>query len=286
VKQLILGKLKKILDRGYVVAPTTIDFFRILMDFYSVKKDSAIRLVCNGTSCGLNNALWAPNFWLPTPATAACSLSYGYFMVDIDLGEMFLNFPLHKILQEFSGVDFSHHAAGLNGSSCPIKRLWVHWTRRWMGLKPSPYMAAQFYYLAEEFAKGDRHDKANPLRWDQVVLNLPGDPAYNPTLPHVMKWEDIINKITGDIVAFVDDLQASAHSVERTWAIPHQVVSQLQYLGLQDAPCKRRPPVCAPGAWAGSVFRTTDTQVLQSVAQTKWDQALSMLATSLDGLAN
>ena len=76
------------------------------MDFFEVDKDSDIRLVYNGTSCGLNDALWAPNFWLPTPATAARTLSYGYYMVDINLGEMFLNFPLHKALQRFSGVEF------------------------------------------------------------------------------------------------------------------------------------------------------------------------------------
>jgi hypothetical protein len=104
---LILDDLKKILDRGYVVAPTTTEF-----------KDSNIHLVYSGTSCGLNDALWEPNFWLPTPATAARSISYGCYMVDIDLGEMFLNFPLHKILQKFPGVNFSHYAADLN-AECP-----------------------------------------------------------------------------------------------------------------------------------------------------------------------
>jgi hypothetical protein len=291
---LILAKLQKILDRGYVVAPLMIDFIRSLMDFFEVEKDSDIRLVYNGTSCGLNDALWAPNFWLPTPATAARSLGYGYYMVDIDLGEMFLNFPLHKVLQRFSGVDFSHFDSDLKPSlPSHLKNKWVHWTRCWMGLKPSPYMAVRFYYLAEEFAKGNRRDKDNPLRWDRVELNLPGDPAYDPTLPRVMKWDESINKIAGDIVAFVDDLRASAHSVERTWAIARQVVSRLQYLGLQDAPRKRRPPVRTPGAWAGSVFTTTDTEVLQSVAQSKWDRAkaqleelLVMMASSPDGLVS
>ena len=106
-----------------------------------------------------------------------------------------------------------------------------------------------------------------------------------------MKWDSLIANIAGDIVAFVDDLRASGHSIERTWAIARQIVSRLQYLGLQDAPRKRRPPVRAPGAWAGSIFLTTDTEVKQSVAQTKWDKAKSqiaelavMLACSGDGL--
>jgi hypothetical protein len=34
-------------------------------------------------------------------------VGYGYYMVDIDLGEMFLNFPLPSVLQKFSGIDVS-----------------------------------------------------------------------------------------------------------------------------------------------------------------------------------
>jgi len=141
-KPLILDKLQKILDRGYVVVPETLGFVRSLMDFFAVAKGSDIRLVYNGTSCGLNDALWAPNFWLPTPATAARTLGYGYYMVDIDLGEMFLNFPLHADLQKYSGVDFSNYAGNLKDPlNGPDRHDWVHWTRCWMGLKPSPFMA-------------------------------------------------------------------------------------------------------------------------------------------------
>jgi hypothetical protein len=94
-----------------------------------------------------------------------------------------------------------------------------------MGLKPSPYMAVHFYYFAEEFARGDRRSKTNPLRWDQVKLNLPGDPQYNPSLPRVMKWNEATNSIAGDILAFVDDLRASGSSPEQAWQIARQVAS-------------------------------------------------------------
>jgi hypothetical protein len=92
-----------------------------------------------------------------------------------------------------------------------------------------------------------------------------------------MKWDALAKQIAGDIVAFVDDLRALGHSVERAWAISRQVVSRLQYLGLQDAPRKWRPPVRTPGAWAGAVFKTTDTEVLQSVSQAKWDKAKAQI---------
>jgi hypothetical protein len=162
-----------------------------------------------------------------------------------------------------------------------------------MGLKPSPFMAVRFYYLAEEFARGNRKDKNNALRWDYVKLNLPGNPKYDITLPRVMKWDSEIENIAGDIVAFVDDLRASGPTVEHTWAIGRQMTSRLQYLGFQDAPRKRKPPVRASGPWAGSIFTTTDTEVLQSVSQSKWDRTkallvelVSMLVSSPNNLLN
>jgi hypothetical protein len=177
------------------------------------------------------DAIWVPNFWLPTPATAARSLGYGYFMADVDLGKMFLNFPLHESLKKFSGVDFSHYATKLK-QHLPgdTYRKWVHWVRCWMGFKPSPYMAVRFYYWAEEFARGNRRHKSNALRWDHIVLNLPGDPSYDPTQPRVMKGDADIKNIAGDIVAYVDDLRASGHSIEQTWAIVRQIVSRFAVL--------------------------------------------------------
>jgi hypothetical protein len=220
-KHLIVEKLQKILDRKYVVAPSTVDFIRSLMDFFAVDKDSDIRLVYIGTSCRLNDALWTRNFWLPAPATAARTLGYAYYMVNIGLGEMFLNFPLHRVLQRFSGVDFSPYASSLKHTEgptespegpvkSPIKSNWAHWTRCWMAFKPSPYMTARSY-LAEEF-RGNRRERTNPLRWDYIRLNLPGDPPYDPTLPRVIKWDKSIKNIAGHILAFVDDLRASGHS--------------------------------------------------------------------------
>jgi hypothetical protein len=76
-----------------------------------------------------------------------------------------------------------------------------------MGLKPSLFMAVRFYYLAEEFARGNRRHKTNALHWDHVRMNLPGETTYDPTLPCVMKWDNLVDKIAGDIVAFVDNLR-------------------------------------------------------------------------------
>jgi hypothetical protein len=141
-----------------------------------------------------------------------------------------------------------------------------------MGLKPSPYMAVRLYYLAEAFARGNRQEKSNPLRWDHVKLNLPGNPHYDPSLPRVMKWNSTTS-IAGDLLAFLDDLRASGSLPKQAWKIARQVASCLQYLGIQDAPRKRRPPVQTPGAWAGCVFSTKDSDIIQTVLQQKWDRA-------------
>ena len=286
-RKMILDKILKVLERGYVVIPGSINFIKSLIDYFEVPKEKDIRLVYNGTSCGLNKCLWAPNFWLPTPGSAARVLGYGYFMVDIDLGEMFLNFPLPSVLKRFSGIDVSTFNTEIRAetdllNNAPTEKTWAHWNRCWMGLTSSPYMAVRYYYFAEEFARGDRRATTNPLRWDSVRLNLPGDPLYDPSLPRVMKWNDETSSIAGDILAFVDDLRASGSSPEQAWQIARQVASRLQYLGIQDAPRKRRPPVQNPGAWAGSVFSTLDGKIIQTVEQAKWDKAKMLLQELLD----
>ena len=78
------------------------------IDIFGVDKGpDYIRMVLNGASCGINDSLFASNFWLPMSNTMTRLLSFGYRAVDVDLGEMFLNFPLDQLLQRYSGVDLS-----------------------------------------------------------------------------------------------------------------------------------------------------------------------------------
>jgi hypothetical protein len=153
-------------------------------------------------------------------------------MVDMDLGDMFLNFPLTAVLERYLGVNFEAFGKEL--------KAWPHWARCWMGLTPSPYWAVIFFYFAEEFARGNRRDPKNALKWDCIKLNPPGDSQFDPTLPWVMNWDSPGLKIAGDMLTFVDDLQASGQPTEEGWSIARKVGSKLQYLGIQDAPRKRR----------------------------------------------
>ena len=43
-----------------------------------------------------------------------------------------------------------------------------------MGLKTSPYQTVQSFLWAEEIMRGNPTLSTNTLRWDKVVLNLPG----------------------------------------------------------------------------------------------------------------
>jgi hypothetical protein len=53
------------------------------------------------------------------------------------------------------------------------------------------------------------------MRWDFVKLNLPGNLAYDPPNPRVMKWDLLIENIAEDVIVFVDDLRASGHTIKR-----------------------------------------------------------------------
>ena len=275
---LMVPKFDLILNRGYVI-PGQI---KNLTDYFDVPKADDIRLVYNGTSCGLNNALWAPNFWLPTAKSAIRSLDFNYFSVDMDFGDMFLNFPLHSTLQPYSGIDLTPFKSELGITS--KGPFFVHWTRCWMGARSSPYCAVAFFYLAEEFIRGNHLSNDNPMRWDSILLNLPGSKSYNPSKPRVMKWDSCLQCIAGDIISFVDDLRATGPTMEHAWQVARLAGSRLQYLGCQDAARKRRPPTKTPGAWAGAVFKTCSTSVVKLVTQEKWDKAKVLIKSLRDQL--
>ena len=72
-------------------------------------------------------------------------------MGDIDLGEMFLNFPFDPKLQKFAGVDLTNlkdklQEAGINlGEAAKWERLHMRWVRCLMGVRSSPYNAVRYF---------------------------------------------------------------------------------------------------------------------------------------------
>jgi hypothetical protein len=179
---------------------------------------------------------------------------------------MFLNFPLPRLFRQLSGIDLSPFKDLLGYSHISKNEFQLRWERCWMGFKPSPSYSTHFYYWAEEVARGNRQKKENPLRWDEARLNLPGDKAFDPALPRVMKWDGDIDNIAGDVLTFFDDSRASGLGEEVTWKISRQIASRLQHLGIQDTPRKRRPTMRKTGASAGAFFSTENGTVMQTVS--------------------
>ena len=241
----MVASMEVMLKRGYLEE----GFVRRNVHYFSVPKgDDDIRVLFDGTSSGLNNSLWAPNFYLPNSRSAALLLTFSTWMADVDFGEMFHNFFVANKIRKYSGVDITPLVPHVNH---PLKRdkkgsCVVRWTRLFMGLKPSPFNSVRYYYLGEKSVRGDPSQDSNPMRYDSVRLNLPCMEDYNPELPKVMKWNSAAlggkGAVSGDIITFVDDGRITGHSKENCHEVHRRFSSRVQFLGMQDAPRKFRPP--------------------------------------------
>lgn len=95
-------KINKVRERGCIVPGDV----KLLTGFSAVPKgEGDIRIVYDATACGLNNALWAPSFFLPTIDSILRNADSGTWFGDIDLGEMFLNYFLDEEMRAWAGVD-------------------------------------------------------------------------------------------------------------------------------------------------------------------------------------
>jgi hypothetical protein len=267
------------IDRSYL-EPGIVSSF---LNYFAVPKgDSDIRVVYDGTLSGLNGSLWCPNFFLPSARHAGELLNYSTWMADMDFGEFFHNFHMDEKIRRHSGVDLS----SLNLLQQVRSGEKLRWSRLFMGMRPSPYNAVRHYYWAEEFARGNPADSSNPMGYDLVLLNLPGSATYDPNQPKVMKWRSSEGCIAGDVITFVDDVRITASSKEGCWSVYRQFASRIQYLGMQNAPRKFRPPSqTQAGAWTGTIFRIDAGSVAKTVSQEKWNKGRSIIQSLLNELA-
>ncbi len=232
----------------------------------------------DATKSGLNAQLWAPWFLLPTVDSHLRCTAPGFFMGDIELSEQFLNFVLHEKVQPYAGVDltslFSHEL------SKDKRVIWERWTRCGMGFVSSPYTAIQATLFAEEVIRGDPSDVNNDFRWDRVTLNLPGSTVYKPWEPWVFKVhlqdDNSPPTLANDIKIYVDDARTIGSSYADCHKASRVVASTFSYLGIQDAPRKRRDPSRTPGPWTGSIVHTDDA-VTVFISQERCDKAKTML---------
>jgi hypothetical protein len=235
-----------------------------LTSYFAVPKgENDIGLVYDGSDSGLNEALWLSSFWLPNSGSAVRLISFYSFLFDLDIGECFLNFPNDPIIPPYCGVDVTPFVGKLNSWPKFVKgTLWEHWDRCFMGCKPSPYIAVGYLYMADAFCRGDRRALGNPMRWDFIQLKLPGAEGFDPRLPRVIKWCKTAKRIAGDVVGFMDNGRGSGYSLEIALQVHQQYISKQQYLGIQDAPRKTRPPSQEKcGAWAGTVIQVAPDSI-------------------------
>ncbi len=206
LRELITSKLCKVRNKGYIVSGEV----HSLTSFFSVPKgDGDIRMVYDASKSGLNSKLWAPWFLLPTIESHLRSVQPGSFMGDIDFSEQFLNFVLHERLQPYAGVDLTPFFLE---ERSPSKRMIIErWSRCGMGFVPSPYTAVQGTLMAEEVIRGIPNNADNIFRWNDVVLNLPGNPSYKPHEPWVYKvWVNVkegSSTMANHLKIYVDDVR-------------------------------------------------------------------------------
>ena len=127
------NKMRKIRGRGYI-APSWV---RSLSSFFEVPKgDDDIRMVFDMSASGLNDALWVPNFWMPSVHNVLNCSTHSSWYGDVDAGEIFLNFPLDLAIRPYCGVDFTWMEEGETVT-------WESWQRMTMGMKPSPWVTCR-----------------------------------------------------------------------------------------------------------------------------------------------
>ena len=268
-------KVAKPVLRGYI----SDGYVKSLTGFFQVPKgEDDIRVVYDASKSGLNDALWAPNFFLPTVDTVLRSSGLTTFYGDIDLGEMFLNYFLDEKLRPYAGVDLTEVAHLIGKEVPPGGRLWMSWNRTLMGLGPSPFLCIRMFKWSEDFIRGDRHDVNNPLRWDKVVLNSPGQVDYDPRLPWIYRYDSIGKCIAAFFETYVDDVRTGAATEEFAELTTHAVASRINYLGQQDSPRKRRRVSSKPGAWSGAVIVSEkEENLFVTCSMEKWLKTKSIV---------
>jgi hypothetical protein len=276
----VFEKIFKHIQRGYLaVGPV-----KHLLHYFAVPKGTTdVRMVYDGTKGGLNEALWAPSFYLPDLVASTWFLDYDSWIFDLDYGECFSNFPQCPELKAYSGISLSPFVDQVRVLlpellSTHGSVLWIHWTRLFMGCTSSPFVAVRYVYWLDEMSRGNPCDPKNPFRYNCVRLNLPGMPEFDPSRPKVMKWDSVRGCVAADFVTFMDDLRGGAPSANDAWLSRDCVAKTIQHKGCQDAPRKAGYPNKSPQPWTGGLVRIDGSGIYISLPLEKWNKVKGILA--------
>ena len=281
IKEKMMAKWIKIIRRKYVQPGQVVS---LTGSFPVAKGENDIRMVYDATKCGLNEQIWAPNFMLPTIDMTLRHVTETGWFGDIDLGEMFLNFPLDSDLRAYVGIDATELRELLKSLDIVPEellgtkgRIFLRWVRCLMGLRCSPFNAVRAMSWAADIIKGDRFEEFNTFRWDTFCLNLPGSKDYDPKFPLGYKWNQETKSIAADFETYVDDIRSSDGTEEGCVLATRRIASLCNHLGIQDAARKRRFPSKSPGVWCGAKTSADNVGVYTSTTQVKWDKGKTII---------
>jgi hypothetical protein len=108
-------------------------------------------------------------------------------------------------------------------------------------------------------------------------MNLPGMITFDPRRLWVSKQRSD-GCIANDFVDYIDDAHPCGNGInaeeaeKETHQVTRQIASIRNYLGMQDDPRKRHPPLHKPGAWNGCMLEKNDKGVFRRVSQERWDK--------------
>jgi hypothetical protein len=189
-------KLRKVIKQRYLI--TVCIVVNSYINYFAVPKgDDDVQMVYNATATKLNESVWVPTFWLPTIDSLVLAVDKGSWMMDRDVGDLFLNYQLHKDVCPFTTVDLPC----LYDNPEEAGPRWAVWDRNLMGFAASLYNSIKMALVTEEACKGDRFQtglgldgkELNPFQWKSVWLNLPGTREYNPSTSCISKRREVSN---------------------------------------------------------------------------------------------
>jgi len=231
IKQQVREKLCKFTTRGYI-RPGTVNS---LISYFAVPKgETDICLVFDGTKSGLNAAIWAPTFTLPTVDSLLPCIEPGSWQGDIDVGEQFYNFFLDPSIRGYCGMDL-HPYLGADRKTNGKRLTWQLWERCVMGIRSSPHGCVKMQSLAEEVVRGNPNQPANPFFFDVVHLNLPRSRDYTPMRAWVTKINSHTGSVANDMKTYVDNVRAVGSTQADCRQVCHRIGAVFCYLGIQDA---------------------------------------------------
>lgn len=157
---MVASKIESMISKSYL----EVDHVQTFLHYFAVPKgDSDIRVVFDGTSCGLNETLWSPNFFLPTSKNAAELLSFDSWMADVDFGEFFHNFFADERIRKHAGVNTSALTPSLrdpavNGKNADLKFVSLH------GDETEPLQCCQVLLLGRGIRKRKSPRRVKSIR--------------------------------------------------------------------------------------------------------------------------